>query len=195
MLVGPSHRVYVDGLVSPGAERLRTPLGDVEVDMAALSSAPSVGANPRAHAQEHSLEVQLPFLQRVVPTARIVPLAVGRASALEVARVLESPWGGPETVVVISSDLSHYLPYDEGRAADTQTAERIVALDTAPLSGEEACGHAGINGLLALARKKGLRGELVDLRSSGDTAGSRDQVVGYGAFAFYDAGADSGGGA
>lgn len=189
VLVGPAHRVYVEGMVDPGASILRTPLGDVKVDTAALASVaslPGVGTSAEAHAREHSLEVQLPFLQKVVPNAKLVPLAVGRAPAAEVARVLESLWGGPETVIVISSDLSHYLPYDTGRAADTRTAERIVTLDREPLHGDEACGAAGINGLLEMARRKGLRGALVDLRSSGDTAGSRAEVVGYGSFAFYE---------
>lgn len=188
VLVGPAHRVHVDGLVAPGAAVLRTPLGDVDVDLAAIASVSGIGTSALAHAREHSLEVQLPFLQKVAPHAKVVPLAVGHTRPAEVARVLESLWGGPETVIVISSDLSHYLPYDLGRETDTRTAERIVALDALPLEGDEACGSAGINGLLAVARAKGLRAELVDLRSSGDTAGPRDEVVGYGAFAFYDDG-------
>ncbi|HEY8078131.1 MAG TPA: AmmeMemoRadiSam system protein B [Labilithrix sp.] len=186
VLVGPAHRVRVLGLASPGADALRTPLGDVVVDTAALASL-DVVASPAAHAREHSVEVELPFLQRVAPRARVVPLAVGRAGEDEVARVLEALWGGAETVIVVSSDLSHYLPYDEGRAVDERTAARIVALDAAPLEGEDACGCAGINGLLRIARAKGMRAELVDLRSSGDTAGKRDEVVGYGAFGFWEA--------
>lgn len=183
ILVGPAHRAYVEGLASPGAQALRTPLGDVVVDLAALESVPDVTVDAMAHAAEHSLEVQLPFLQSVLPHAKIVPLVVGRASAEEVGRVLEALWGGPETLVIISSDLSHYLPYGEGRAVDRRTAERIVALDTT-IHPEEACGCAGVNGLLWVARRKGLRGRLLDLRSSGDTAGPRGEVVGYGAFAF-----------
>src|SRR5207237_7758721 len=138
-------------LVSPDAVAMRTPLGDVAVDTDALAHA-GVAASADAHRGEHSLEVELPFLQRVAPRARVVPLAVGRASADEVARVLEALWGGPETAIVISSDLSHYLPYAEGRVADERTAARIVALDDAPLSGEDACGCAGINGLVRVAR-------------------------------------------
>ncbi len=185
VLVGPAHRVRVEGLASPGAAALRTPLGDVAVDTAALAKL-DVAESPAAHAREHSLEVELPFLQRVAPRARVVPLAVGRAGAAEVARVLEALWGEAETVIVVSSDLSHHLPFDEGRAADERTAARIVALDATPLDGEDACGCAGINGLLRVARAKGLRAELVDLRSSGDTAGPRDEVVGYGAFGFWE---------
>ncbi len=188
VLVGPAHRVPVAGLAAPGATALRTPLGDVPVDTEALEAVPQVLANPQAHEREHSLEVELPFLQVVAPRARIVPLVVGRADAPDVGRTLEALWAGPETIFVVSSDLSHYLPYDAGRAEDTRTAARIVALD-AGLSGEEACGAAGVNGLLWVARRKGLRAELLDLRSSGDTAGPRDEVVGYGAFAFFEGGA------
>ena len=181
VLVGPAHRVYVEGLVSPGAARLRTPLGELAVDAAAAE----FPANPAAHAREHSLEVELPFLQRVVPHATIVPLAGSRAKPEVVAAALAKLWGGPETVIVISSDLSHYLPYAEGRRIDEQTCARIVALD-ASIRGEEACGSIGINGLLWIAKQKQLRVELVDLRSSGDTAGTRDEVVGYAAFALYE---------
>ncbi len=163
---------------------LRTPLGDVPVDDAALRSI-GAPASAEAHRREHSLEVELPFLQRVAPRASVVPLVVGRASADEVARALDAVWGGRETVVVVSSDLSHYLPYDVGRATDGRTAARVVALDDT-LVGEEACGAAPLNGLLRVARRHKMRAELVDLRSSGDTAGPRDEVVGYGAFALYE---------
>ncbi len=185
VMVGPAHRARVEGLASPGARALRTPLGDIPVDLDALAAIPSVVSSPRAHAREHSLEVQLPFVQRVLPRARIVPLVVGYASAEHVGRVLETLWGGEETVVVVSSDLSHYLPYAQGRLLDEDTARRIVALEGG-LVGEDACGCAGINGLLWLARRRGLEARVIDLRSSGDTAGSRDAVVGYGAFGFYE---------
>jgi len=186
VLVGPAHRVSVDGMVSPGVSRMRTPLGDVVVDVDAIGGLPEISTNAMAHAREHSLEVELPFLQKVVPHASVVPLAVGRASPAEVGGVLAALWGGPETIVVISSDLSHYLPYEIGRAADQKTAERLLALDPRPLSGRDACGAAGINGLLVAARSRHMRAELVDLRSSGDTAGPRDEVVGYGSFALYE---------
>jgi len=184
VLIGPAHRVYVDGLVSPGASRLRTPLGELAVDDAALREL-GLPVDAKAHAREHSLEVMLPFLQRVTPRAKLVPLAGTRATPELVGAALEKLWGGPETLIVISSDLSHYLPYADGRALDQQTCARIVALDHS-IAGEHACGSIGINGLLWLAKKKKPRIELVDLRSSGDTAGSRDEVVGYGAFAFYE---------
>jgi AmmeMemoRadiSam system protein B len=188
VLLGPAHRVAVSGLASPGADRLRTPLGDVSVDNEALGALPGVVENPAAHAREHSLEVELPFLQVVAPGARVVPLVVGGARAHEVGGALEALWGGPETVVVISSDLSHYLPYADGRAEDGRTAASIVALEDG-LTSDQACGAAGINGLSWVARRRGLRAELLDLRSSGDTAGPRDEVVGYGAFAFHEGGA------
>ncbi len=183
VLIGPTHRVYVDGLVSPGASRLRTPLGELVVDEAALRTL-DVPEHATAHAREHSLEVELPFLQRVAPHAKLVPLAGTRAKPELVGAALETLWGGPETLIVISSDLSHYLPYAEGRRIDAMTCARIARAE--PVDGERACGSIGINGLLWVAKRKGLRIELVDLRSSGDTAGPRDEVVGYGAFAVYE---------
>ena len=185
VLVGVSHRVYVEGLAAPGCARLRTPLGEIEVDRDALRGVPGIEDNAAAHAREHSLEVELPFLQRVTPHAKLVPLAGSRADPAIVGRVLEALWGGPETLIVISSDLSHYLPYAEGRAIDRETCARIAAFDTA-IAGERACGSVGINGLSWVAKHKQLRSELIDLRSSGDTAGSRDEVVGYAAFALYE---------
>lgn len=190
VLIGPAHRVAVSGLVSPGAATLATPLGEIPVDLAALDVA-GVPESLAAHAREHSLEVQLPFLQRLLPLASIVPLAVGHASAEKVGRVLEALWGGPETLIVVSSDLSHYLPYGVARELDRSTAARIEALDSRDLPSEMACGSAGINGLLWVARRKHLRPVLLDLRSSGDTAGSRAEVVGYGAFALYDEAVDA----
>jgi AmmeMemoRadiSam system protein B len=184
VLVGPAHRVFVEGLASPGAAKLATPLGEIEVDDATLRTL-GVPANAAAHAREHSLEVLLPFLQRVVPNATIVPLCGSRAAPEAVGRLLESVWGGPETLVVISSDLSHFHPYAQGRAIDQMTCKAIVARQST-LVGDQACGAIGINGLMWVARKKNLRVELIDLRSSGDTAGTRDEVVGYGAFAIYE---------
>ena len=139
--------------------------------------------SPQAHALEHSLEVQLPFLQRVLGPFSLVPLAVGDATAEEVAQVLERLWGGPETLIVISSDLSHYLPYDEARRIDGITAKAIVGFDPR-ISHEQACGATPVTGALVAARRHGLVAQLLDLRNSGDTAGGRDQVVGYGSFAF-----------
>jgi AmmeMemoRadiSam system protein B len=184
VLIGPAHRVYCPHLASPGVDRLATPLGEVAVDVAAIER---VGAtpNPAAHAREHSLEVELPFVQAIAPNAVVVPLIVSDASAHEVGTALDALWGGDDTLIVISSDLSHYMPYDDGRATDRTTADRIVALAT-DVHGDEACGAAAINGLAWVATRRRLAPELVDLRSSGDTAGSRREVVGYGAFAFYE---------
>jgi AmmeMemoRadiSam system protein B len=183
VLIGPAHRMYVEGLATPGAAKLRTPLGDVE------ALAGELPANPAAHAREHCLEVELPFLQHLAPRAKVLPVIGSSARPAEVAALLERHWGGPETLIVVSSDLSHFEPYADAARHDRRTADRIVALD-ATLEGEDACGAIGINGLLHLARGKGLRVELLDLRSSGDTAGRprvTDEVVGYGAFAVYEA--------
>jgi AmmeMemoRadiSam system protein B len=186
VLVGPSHRVYFLGLALPEARVFDTPLGPVPVDAGALSCIPEVPVLEAAHAREHAIEVQLPFLQRVLPRFAIVPLVAGEASAAAVAAVLEALWGGPETLIVISSDLSHYLPYEVAHRTDAVTARRIVGLGPGSLHHDQACGATPVNGLLAVARRRRLRPELLDLRSSGDTEGTRDQVVGYGAFAFYE---------
>jgi AmmeMemoRadiSam system protein B len=186
VLVGPSHRVYFVGLALPGASAFDTPLGPVPVDPQASALLPSLGASARAHADEHSLEVQIPFLQRVLSDFSIIPLLAGEATGPDVAAVLEALWGGPETAILVSSDLSHYLPYPDARAVDAATARRITHLDPAPVRHDEACGATPINGLSVVARRRGLAPLLLDLRSSGDTAGGRAQVVGYGAFAFYE---------
>jgi AmmeMemoRadiSam system protein B len=184
VLLGPVHRVPVRGLALPQADALATPLGAVPVDRAAcalLRGLPQVVESPAAHRLEHSLEVHLPFLQRLLDDFALVPLAVGDATPTEVAEVLDLLWGGEETLIVISSDLSHYLPYADARAVDAQTAGMIEAL-AADISHHRACGGTPVNGLVLAARSRGLAIERVDLRNSGDTAGPRDRVVGYGAF-------------
>jgi AmmeMemoRadiSam system protein B len=185
ILVGPAHREFVDGLAWPGAARLATPLGEIEVDVDAIAALPELRANPSAHAREHCLEVELPFVQTIAPGAKVVPLLASRATPEQVGRVLERLWGGPETLIVISSDLSHYHPYATAQAKDRNTIDQILARKPT-LDGDQACGAVGINGLSWLAAKKQLRVELVDLRNSGDTAGSKDEVVGYGALAYYE---------
>ena len=185
VLIGPAHRVYVSGVAAAGAQRFATPLGAIEVDLDWLSRAQDVAVIPQAHAREHSLEVQLPFLQRVLPNVRVVPLLTSDAPPERVGALLEELWGGPETRIVISSDLSHYLPYDTARQVDAQTAQTILSLKPT-LQGDEACGCAPVNGLLWVAKRRGLTPQLLDLRNSGDTAGSRGEVVGYSAFAFYE---------
>ena len=185
VLLGPAHRVAVRGLAAPAADAFETPLGQIALDLAALASLddlPQVVRDDRAHEREHSLEVQLPFLQTLLGSFTLVPLVVGDASAEAVAQVLERLWGGEETLIVISSDLSHYLPYERAQAVDRATAQRILELD-AGLAPHEACGAAAINGALLAARRHGLAPRLLDLRNSGDTAGDRDRVVGYGAIA------------
>ena len=186
ILLGPAHRVALHGLAVPTCSAFATPLGTVPIDLEARAQAcalPQVCVSDPAHAQEHALEVQLPFLQRLLDCFSILPLVVGEARPASVGEVLTALWGGPETLIVVSSDLSHYLPYALARETDTQTAQRILALRTLD-NPHSACGASAINGLLHAAREHDLNAELVDLRNSGDTAGDRQRVVGYGAFAF-----------
>ncbi|HFQ91542.1 MAG TPA: AmmeMemoRadiSam system protein B, partial [Chromatiales bacterium] len=149
-----------------------------------LARLPQVRYLDDAHAQEHSLEVQLPFLQAVLSDFSLVPLVVGEARADEVCEVLEAAWGGPETLIVVSSDLSHYHDYDTARRLDSATSQAIESLQPERIHFEDACGRNPVNGLLLAARHHDLRVTTVDLRNSGDTAGPRDQVVGYGAYVF-----------
>jgi AmmeMemoRadiSam system protein B len=186
LLLGPCHFVPLRGLAHPDVDELQTPLGTVSVDAQLRERAEATGLvvpSVEAHRREHSLEVQLPFLQQVLGTFSVLPLVVGRASPEQVASVLEALWT-EDVLPVISSDLSHYLSYSQARQVDQETAQQVVAL-RGPLDGERACGAAAINGLMVEARRRGLRAELLDLRSSGDTAGDKGRVVGYGAFALY----------
>lgn len=188
ILLGPTHRVFVRGLALPEADRFATPLGEVRLDrevLDRLATLPQVTRSGAAHEMEHSLEVQLPFLQHVFGDFTLVPLAVGQATAEEVAEVLEVLWGGDETLIVISSDLSHFLPAPRARESDRAAADAILALDP-QLSHEQACGATPVNGLLLAARRHGLRPLELDLRNSSDTAGDPERVVGYGAFAFVE---------
>lgn len=186
VLLGPTHRVAVRGLALPDAEAFSTPLGDVPLDVEAMrriAHFPQVSVSARAHALEHSLEVQIPFLQTVLAEFVLLPLAVGSATEEEVAEVLESLWGGPETLIVVSSDLSHYLPYEMARRMDSATSQSILNMESG-ITHDHACGATPINGLLRVAQRHHLKPHLLDLRNSGDTAGPREGVVGYAAFAF-----------
>ncbi len=187
VLLGPAHRKYIRGLAVPSAARFDTPLGPVSVDQESirrLGDLPQVIVDDEAHALEHSLEVQLPFLRHIAPQAVLVPLAVGDATPDQVAAVIERLWGGDETQIVISSDLSHYLPYAAARATDETTAQLIETFAGADIGPMQACGCFAIAGMLKAAKAHGLSIRRLDLRNSGDTAGPRDQVVGYGAWAF-----------
>jgi AmmeMemoRadiSam system protein B len=187
VLIGPSHRVPLDGLAVAGVDAFATPHGEVPIDRQARDAVavlPDVVVDDVPHADEHSLEVHLPFLQHLLTRPwSVVPIVVGRAPALEVADVLASVWGGPETLVVVSTDLSHYHDYPTAAALDRRTADAIVAREVDKIDPADACGAHPLRGLLELTRRAGLEVELLDLRSSGDTAGDRTKVVGYGAFA------------
>ena len=184
LLIGPTHRVYLDGLALSGADGFETPLGVVGTDpdlVAALQQSPCVTVRPDVHAEEHSLEVQLPFLQVVAPGVPVVPVAVGAADPTVVADAIEIALGLPGTLLLVSTDLSHYHPYDDAAALDADTIERIMALDRA-IPPERACGAYPLNGALVAAQRHSWAPELLSACSSGDTAGTRDGVVGYAAF-------------
>ena len=185
VLLGPCHRVPVAGMALSGADAFRTPLGDVPVDrdtVAALEER-GVAVFEASHQYEHSLEVHLPFLQTVLGEFSIVPVVVGEARPQAVATLLDALWDGPETLIVVSSDLSHYLDYDTARAQDAATCRRIEHFDTA-IAHDDACGATPLRGLLLAAKRRGMQVTTLDLKSSGDTAGARDFVVGYGAWMF-----------
>ncbi len=185
VLLGPAHRVPIRGLALPVAEAFATPLGGVPIDAEDARAAlalPQVSASDVAHNLEHSLEVQLPFLQTVLDDFTLLPFAVGAATPAQAAEVLDLLWGGPETLILISSDLSHFHAYATAQGIDQGTAGEILAFEPS-IEHEQACGATPINGLLLTARRRGMSIELLDLRNSGDTAGDRSRVVGYASFA------------
>ncbi len=189
VVLGPSHRVAMRGLALSAAQRFSTPLGEIEVDHdfdRVILALPQVQVYDDAHTLEHSLEVQLPFLQVVLGTFKVLPIVVGEATPQETAQVLESVWDGDETLIVVSSDLSHYLDYAHARTTDQQTRHAIETLDASAIGRDQACGSVPLKGLLEVARRQGLSVETLDLRNSGDTAGERDRVVGYGAWGFWE---------
>ena len=188
VLIGPSHFLPFSGLAVSRAQAFETPLGTIRVDDAArrdVLRVPHVVTADAPHAREHSLEVQLPFLQMLLSEFRVLPIVTGKATVREVAAVLERVWGDEETLIIVSSDLSHYLRYDAARSVDAATAQAILARST-ELEGEQACGCIGINGLMQVAAERALEVRLLDLRNSGDTTAERSRVVGYGAFALYE---------
>lgn len=187
VLLGPTHRVPIRGLAASSDEAFATPFGLVSLDTAAMEAIlelPQVQVRDDAHLFEHSLEVHLPFLQTICADFRLVPLVVGDATTAEVAEVLEKLWGGPETLIVVSSDLSHYHDYRTARQMDEATSDAIEKLQPDAIGRDQACGRIPIRGLLHTARQHHLHAHTVDLRNSGDTAGPRDRVVGYGAYIF-----------
>ena len=188
VLLGPCHRVPVRGLALSSADAFRTPIGDVPLDRALIASleSPHVHVFEATHEVEHSLEVHLPFLQTVLESFVLVPIVVGNTTPERVADVIDRVWDGPETLIVISSDLSHYLSYDKARAIDGATRQAIEDLEVRGLGHDTACGATPIAGLLLTAKRRGMRVTTLDLRNSGDTAGDRRHVVGYGSWMFVE---------
>ena len=187
VLLGPSHRYGFKGVAVSDCDMYQTPMGDIPVDTAAVKKVmalDSVSELPQAHMHEHSLEVQLPFLQQLLGVFTLLPLVVGDANAVEVAEILQQLWGGNETLIIISSDLSHFNSYKDAQVIDKQTTQAIESL-SGHLLGEQACGCRPINGLLLIAKEKGLQVTTLGVKNSGDTAGDKDQVVGYGAYAIH----------
>jgi AmmeMemoRadiSam system protein B len=186
VLLGPAHFVWIEGVAVPTAASFETPLGLVPIDRAAveaIKALPQVIEADEPHEEEHALEVQLPFLQSVLGEFTLVPLAVGDIDPKALVAILDKLWGGPETLIVISSDLSHYHAYTEAKQLDAETAAAIEHCDGTHLGPADACGYLPICGLLAVAKRRKLTIRRLDLRSSGDTSGAHNRVVGYGAWA------------
>ena len=187
-VIAPSHRYPFSGVAVSLADFFATPLGNISVAKKIVSemvALPEVNVVEKAFEQEHSLEVHLPFLQMTLKDFALIPMLVGQISFQQLAKVLETIWNGSETLIVISSDLTHYLSYAEAQKIDKKTADAIVSLNPNEIGSDQACGRVGIKALLEVAQKKNLKPQLIDLRNSGDTAGPKDRVVGYGAFHFY----------
>ncbi len=186
LMIGPAHYVKLSGLAAPSVDTFTTTLGEVAVDIECIDRLlryPQVSLNDDAHQPEHCLEVQLPFLQVVLEDFQIVPLLVGRSTADDVAEIIEQFWDAPDALIVISSDLSHFHDYETAGHLDAATSAAIGRLEASAITGERACGHQAICGLLETAKRHGAAAEILDVRNSGDTSGSPDRVVGYGAYA------------
>lgn len=192
LLLGPAHCVPLRGMALSSADAFRTPLGDVPLDRTVIDGLrhPAVSTSDAAHRSEHCLEVQLPFLQVALDTFTLVPIVVGDAQPEQVAEVIERLWNGPETLPIVSTDLSHYLNYEQARRRDRDTCEAIEALAGSAIAHSAACGATPLRGLLAVAARRGLRAVTLDMRNSGDTArgpaAEMDRVVGYGAWMFVE---------
>jgi MEMO1 family protein len=187
VLIGPAHYVPVRGIAAPTVDAFETPLGRVPIDVEALrkiADLPFVIRADAPHAPEHALEVELPFLQTLLGSFQLVPLVVGDAAPQDVAHVLRQLWAGLETLIVVSSDLSHYHSYEAARRLDLATAAAIERGDWASLGPNQACGCLPVAGLLVEAERRGVKARRLSLCNSGDTAGARDRVVGYGAWMF-----------
>ena len=190
ILVGPSHWFSFSGLALPEADALMTPVGTVAVDPEGVESAlrfSQVSVRDHVYDREHSLEVHLPLLQAILADFTVIPFLVSRASSAEVSEVLDALWGDDSTILVISSDLSHFHDYETAGRLDRATSRAIQALESERIAPQDACGAVPIRGLLETAKRRGMEVKEVDLRNSGDTAGPKDRVVGYGSFLFYDA--------
>ena len=189
VLLGPAHRVHLRGMALPAVDYFETPLGTVAIDSGAIQqllTLPQVQIMDAAHWQEHSLEVQLPFLQSVLDKFSLVPIVVGDATGSEAMQVLDMLWDGPETLIVVSSDLSHYHDYSTAQYIDRSTCEAIEKLDIDHIDYQQACGCNAVKGLLLSAKKRNMKVQTLALSNSGDTSGGRERVVGYGSWAFYN---------
>ena len=188
VLLGPSHRIAFTGLAVPESDVFNTPLGNIPIDQKSiqlLSGLPQVIVSDQAHRQEHSLEVQLPFLQEILGEFSLIPLVVGDADRFEVAEVINRLWGDEHTLIVISTDLSHFHEYNEAKQLDRATSDAIVNLKPDLIGYDDACGRNGLKGMMTVAEEKNLSVDILDLRNSGDTAGDKNRVVGYGAYVFH----------
>lgn len=188
ILLGPSHRVAFNGLAVPESDVFQTPLGNIPIDQKGirlLADLPQVIASDQAHREEHSLEVQLPFLQEVLGEFSLIPLVIGDAECHDVAEVINKLWDDEHTLIVISTDLSHYHEYNEAKRIDRVTSDAIENLKPEHIGYEDACGRNGLKGMMTVAKEKNLSIDILDLRNSGDTAGDKNRVVGYGAYVFY----------
>jgi len=188
VLLGPAHRVSFRGVAAPTVKYFSSPLGKIPIDTQAIQRLkekfPQIVLDDNPHAEEHSLEVHLPFLQKILQNITLLPLLVGQADPEEVAEILHEVWGGPETLIVISSDLSHFHDYATAKSRDARTSKAIEDNYGEHIGSEDACGFLPVRGLLLVAKDKGLKARTIDLRNSGDTAGTKDRVVGYGAYVF-----------